>query len=138
VFQEASIMKMFCHPNIIQLKERYVTKSEKLCIVMKYADGNDLQSYLEKRRISGCLSEQEVLTKFTQICLAVKFLHDRNVEHKNIKASNVLLTKEGICKLADIQMDTLEKSNLRLNLELVDYKPFSSFPPECFCVETDC
>ena len=37
--KEASIMKMLHHPNIVQVKETYVTKKSKLCVVMEHADG---------------------------------------------------------------------------------------------------
>lgn len=44
---EAKIMEAFNHPNIIRFREVYKTKRGKLCIVMDYADGGDLQNYLK-------------------------------------------------------------------------------------------
>lgn len=44
---EAKIMEPLCHQNIIGFKEVYKTKSKKLCIVMEYADGGDLQSKIK-------------------------------------------------------------------------------------------
>ena len=40
--QEAKIMEVLHHPNIIRFREVYTTRNGKLCIVMNYADGGDL------------------------------------------------------------------------------------------------
>lgn len=40
--QEAKILEVLHHPNIVQFKEVYKTKKGQLCIVMGYADGGDL------------------------------------------------------------------------------------------------
>ena len=40
--REAKILESFDHPNIVKFKEVYKTKKGKLCIVMDYADGNNL------------------------------------------------------------------------------------------------
>lgn len=41
--KEAKILEVFNHPNIVRFREVYKTKKGKLCIVMDYADGGDLQ-----------------------------------------------------------------------------------------------
>ena len=40
--KEAKIMEKLTHPNIIKSYDVYKTKKGKLCIVMEYADGGDL------------------------------------------------------------------------------------------------
>ena len=42
--KEIAVLDLLHHPNIIGLKESYKTKGEKLCIVMEYADGGDVQT----------------------------------------------------------------------------------------------
>jgi NIMA (never in mitosis gene a)-related kinase 1/4/5 len=41
--KEAKIMEVLSrHPNIVRFKEVYKTRNAKLCIVMEYVDGGDL------------------------------------------------------------------------------------------------
>jgi NIMA (never in mitosis gene a)-related kinase len=46
-------------------------------------------------------SEDQVMNWFTQICLAIKHVHDRKILHRDLKSQNVFLTKLGIVKLGD-------------------------------------
>ena len=91
---EAKIMEPLWHQNIIGFKEVYKTKSKKLCIVMEYADGGDLQSKIkEKKESKSKFKEDEILNIFTQIWLAIKHLHDRKILHRDLKSQNIFLTK---------------------------------------------
>ena len=47
--REAKILEVFNHPNIVRFREVYKTKKGKLCIVMDYADGGDLQSKVKEK-----------------------------------------------------------------------------------------
>lgn len=56
--REAKILEVLQHPNIVRFREVYKTKKGKLCIVMDYADGGDLQGrikdkYKQKERTGG-------------------------------------------------------------------------------------
>lgn len=44
--KEAKILEALNHPNVIRFREVYKTKKGKLCIVMDYADGGDLQKMI--------------------------------------------------------------------------------------------
>lgn len=47
--REAKILEVLNHPNIIRFREVYKTKKGKLCIVMDYADGGDMQSKIKEK-----------------------------------------------------------------------------------------
>ena len=49
--REAKILEVFNHPNIVRFREVYKTKKGKLCIVMDYADGGDLQSKVKEKHL---------------------------------------------------------------------------------------
>lgn len=93
--REAKILEVLNHPNIVRFREVYKTKKGKLCIVMDFADGGDLQGRIkEKYKIrdkTGAASleywdEDHVLNWFTQICLALKHVHDRKILHRDLKS----------------------------------------------------
>lgn len=121
--KEAKILEVLNHPNIIRFKEVYNTKKGQLCIVMDYADGGDLHSKLKEQRekfSKGALSQQylpedTILNWFTQMCLALKHCHDRKILHRDLKAQNIFLNKNGIVKLGDfgiakVLSSTVEKA----------------------------
>ena len=65
-YKEAKIMQVLNHPNIVCFREVYKTKKKRLCIVMDYADGGDLQSAIKKaRETSKYFSEDQILNWFT-------------------------------------------------------------------------
>ena len=98
--REAKILEQLSHPNVIRFFEVYKTKHRKLCIVMEYADSGDLSKRIDQARGVG-MTEDEILSIFVQICLAVKHLHDRKVLHRDLKTQNVFLTSTSIVKLGD-------------------------------------
>ena len=56
--REAKILEVLQHPNIVRFREVYKTKKGKLCIVMDFADGGDLQGrikdkYKQKEKTGG-------------------------------------------------------------------------------------
>lgn len=52
----------------------------------------DLAAVLKERK--GKPVEEEVVWDwFTQVCLALKHMHDRHVMHRDVKCQNIFLTK---------------------------------------------
>jgi NIMA (never in mitosis gene a)-related kinase 1/4/5 len=42
-----------------------------------------------------------VLDWFTQICLGLKYIHDRKIIHRDIKSQNIFLTAQGLVQIGD-------------------------------------
>ena len=74
---------------------------------MDYADGGDVNQVIKERYKKDAngnrnhMAEDELLNYFTQMCLAIKHVHDRKILHRDIKSHNFFLTKKGIVKLGD-------------------------------------
>ena len=69
---------------------------------MEFADG-DLYGHLKKLKSTGqSLTEQQVVNLFVQTSLAIKYMHDRKLLHRDIKTQNVFLTKSHVIKLGDL------------------------------------
>jgi hypothetical protein len=85
------------HPFLVQLLAYFQT-NESLCFVMEYMEGGTLFSLL-CRGIE--FSEDLVQFYAAEIILAVNFLHKCGIVHRDIKPGNILLDRDGHCKLAD-------------------------------------
>ena len=53
------------------------------------------------------LSEARVIKYIVQIGLAIKYCHENNVIHRDLKPGNIVLTETGMCKLIDFGMSKL-------------------------------
>ncbi|XP_008272311.2 MAP/microtubule affinity-regulating kinase 3 [Oryctolagus cuniculus] len=97
VTQEASIMQLLRHPNIVQLLE-VGRVGHYHCLVMELVDGGDLYQHVMSR---GGLSEPEVMVMFDQVLVALGHCHAQRVAHRDLKLGNLLLDSQLNVKLAD-------------------------------------
>ena len=105
VFNEATILGKLELQNIIKLFEVFDSKVTKtLNIVTKYADGVDLSEKIKSQN-NKPFSESEILDYFTQICLALKHIHEKKIIHRDLKRVNVFLMKSGLVKLGDFGIE---------------------------------
>ena len=107
---EAVILKRSDHPNIIKLKEAFLQRKpvEALNIVTEYADGGDLEQKIKEQK-NKPFTETEILDYFTQICLALQYLHKKRIIHRDLKSSNVFLMKSGNVKLGGFSISKVLK-----------------------------
>lgn len=76
VLQESKILQVLDHPNIIAFHRAFMDKKDSLNIVMEYAPHGSLEDLIKQRKASNePFSEDEILNFFTQICLAVQYIH---------------------------------------------------------------
>ncbi|KAF8443965.1 hypothetical protein L210DRAFT_3395481 [Boletus edulis BED1] len=85
------------HPHVTQMYEVIATESH-IWIVTELCSGGELFDYLAEK---GRLSEDETRLIFGQLCLAVAYLHDKGIVHRDLKLENVLLDERCCVKLGD-------------------------------------
>eukprot|EP01129_Flabellula_baltica_P005536 TRINITY_DN2013_c0_g1_i3.p1 TRINITY_DN2013_c0_g1~~TRINITY_DN2013_c0_g1_i3.p1 ORF type:complete len:603 (-),score=110.48 TRINITY_DN2013_c0_g1_i3:405-2060(-) len=79
-------------------------KDDYLWIIMEFCDGGSVQKILDSKRLDGrvkFLSEKQIAGINQQVLRGLKFLHQKGLIHRDIKAGNILLTSKGKAKLAD-------------------------------------
>jgi serine/threonine protein kinase len=98
VLQEIEILQKLDHPNIVKYFGHFF-EEEKLYIVLEYIEGGDLKSYLRKNKPP--LSEEIVLSFFSQLVSGLSYAHSFKIIHRDLKPANILLTKDNQIKIID-------------------------------------
>ncbi|KAL8751811.1 MAG: hypothetical protein Q9199_006172, partial [Rusavskia elegans] len=109
VEQELNIMKQLEHPNIVQYIGHHETP-EYLYILMELVPDGDLQYILQTRHV---LTEFHCQAIASQMCEALKYLHDRDITHRDIKPDNILIQSNNpyVFKLSDFGLSKVVKNN---------------------------
>jgi serine/threonine protein kinase len=93
---EAEAVAALSHPHIIQIYD-YGEWDGRPYLVMEFAEGGSLAQRLGGRPTPP--SEAAALVE--TLARAAHFVHDRGLIHRDLKPANVLLTDQGVPKLAD-------------------------------------
>ena len=97
ILYETDLMKKLNHPNITKILEMF--EDEKyFMIIMEYINGGNLFSFVKKRRK---LSEKTAKFLFRQIIQGIKYIHEQNIVHRDIKLENLLIDLNNNVKICD-------------------------------------
>ena len=81
VEKEIKYLKMFNHPNIIQIYE-VIENTENFYIVMEYVEGGELFNYIVEHEK---LEEKEASFFFAQLIYGIKEIHKQKICHRDRK-----------------------------------------------------
>jgi serine/threonine-protein kinase len=106
---ERQILANLQHPNIARLFDGGTAEDGTPYLVMEYIDGTPINVYCDRHR----LSIQQRLHLFCKVCAAVQYAHQSLIVHRDLKASNILVTDEGEPKLLDFGIAKLLNEDSR-------------------------
>lgn len=95
--QEASSAASLSHNNIVGIYD-IGSQDDINYIVMEYIDGKTLKQIINEQKV---INSNTTVTIAIQIAKALECAHNNNIIHRDVKPHNILVTKEGIIKVAD-------------------------------------
>jgi non-specific serine/threonine protein kinase/NIMA (never in mitosis gene a)-related kinase len=139
---ELKILQKLRHINIVSYKDSFTDKEGNLCIVMVYCELGDMHSKIKQTKEKGKnFTESQILDWITQIALAIYYLHNQKILHRDLKTQNLFLKKDdrikddriklgdfGIAKVLDSTQDlarTCIGTPYYMAPEIFKYKPYS-------------
>ena len=131
MFYEFSLLKSIDHPHILRLYELFEDRKN-YYLVTEFCAGLDVLSQIQK---TDHFKESDAISIFRQILSAILYCHDNNIVHRDIKADNIIFTKNDIhspVKLIDFGISVKFQKNIPLKdktgtVSLFLYKFFRYF-----------
>lgn len=96
VAQEIKLHRKLNHPNIVKLFSYFEDKSY-IYLVMELCAGGNLYQHVRNKPAQATAT---VKRWFKEVTLAVCYLHENDIVHRDIKLSNVLLSEDGSVKVS--------------------------------------
>ncbi|KAF7264079.1 cyclin-dependent kinase 1 [Rhynchophorus ferrugineus] len=97
--REMSLLKELHHKNIVTLLE-VIMDEPRLYLIFEFLC-MDLKKYLDKIETGKLMDPKLVKSYLYQINEAILFCHQRRIIHRDLKPQNLLISKDGLIKVAD-------------------------------------
>ena len=104
------------HPNIVEFHRAFTFK-ESTYVVLELCSNGSIMDMVKKRR---CLTLPEVRRYTIQLCGAIKYMHARNVIHRDLKMGNLFLDREMNLKIGDFGLAAVLVSKEEYQLGLYE------------------
>lgn len=108
--REAEVMFQLEHPNIVQ-SYAYDVVDGFHCVAMEYISGQSMQKWLSQIER---LPVGDAVRVTLECARALAYAHGQNMVHRDIKPDNILVTKRGTVKVADLGMVKVDDEEMSL------------------------
>ena len=100
--REARTLAKLNHPNIVALYE-FGHVADTYYFLMEYVEGSTLRDVVKASE----LQPKHALTIVPHLCDALQYAHDKGVVHRDIKPENILISVDGLVKIADFGLSRI-------------------------------
>lgn len=100
-FQEARLLQRLRHPHICSYQDSFVNKpTNQLCLVMTFCPGGDMHGFVQDhKKRNKRVAEEQIVQWLLQLTLALEYIHERHIIHRDLKTQNVFLMDDRSLKL---------------------------------------
>lgn len=112
--REAQAAARIEHPNIVQVHTVDKAPEGLYYISMQYVKGKNLNELITAK---GRYEWREALRLMTEVARGLRVAHNNNVVHRDIKAENIMVTDDGVAKIADFGLARDLDSDLKLTAD---------------------
>ena len=122
--QEVEVLRGLDHPCIVRYHEHFV-HDDNLNVVMHYCEGGDLSAHIKQRaKHEQYFQEDEALDLFVQIVMALHYVHNKRILHRDLKTQNIFISRGrdgsmGLVKLGDFGIAKVRSGPLALSTPAV-------------------
>lgn len=107
--REIKLLQSLNHPNVVELQEVMVERND--CFMIFEYLSHDLTGLLNHPSFTLTSAHKKHLAK--QLFEGLDYLHKRGVLHRDIKAANILVSRDGELKLADFGLARFYNKNAK-------------------------
>jgi CheY-like chemotaxis protein/tRNA A-37 threonylcarbamoyl transferase component Bud32 len=125
--KEAEAGMKLRHPNIVQILD-YGEQDKKHFMIMEYVEGANLRDFL---KIRVKLTGEEALPMMIGLVNGLKYSFECGVTHRDIKATNILISNTGEAKLVDYGLAGLHGDDNKSSMQSARTVDYSALERTC-------
>lgn len=106
IFDEITVVRKLNNNYILKIVDSFETE-ESVHLILEYYQSDLAELLKSQSQIKKYFPENLIIHYFTQICLAVNYIHKKKLLHRNINPSNIFIVSNKYIKLGNFDLSRI-------------------------------